>query len=74
MLANIKDSDPKVNALRERAVGILRTGTRKEAPRDRAQNVIGAMLLIASFLLFSWAIGLQLETDPAFREPPAAAH
>jgi hypothetical protein len=66
ILSEIETADADVTALIEQASGVLAQRAQADRPRAHRDNWRGVSLLLASLLIFSSAVGLQIATDPAF--------
>jgi hypothetical protein len=66
ILSEIKTADRDIAALIDHASGILTQRAQADRPRAHRDNWRGVWLLVASFIIYSGAVGLQIETDSAF--------
>jgi hypothetical protein len=66
ILSEVTTEDADVKGLLDTARGILDERTKEHQPLDRRANRWGIGLLVASILLLTGAVLLQIATDPLF--------
>lgn len=74
ILTALKSTDRDVEKLLEHAAGVLIERKQRNLPKSRRDNAAGVLLLVASLLLFTGAVALQVLTDPAFHPPAGQVH
>lgn len=74
ILTALKSTDRDVEKLLEHAAGVLIERKQRNLPKSRRDNAAGVLLLVASLLLFTGAVALQILTDPAFHPPAGQVH
>ena len=62
ILSEIKTADCDITALIDHASGILTQRAQADRPRAHRDNWCGILLLVASFIIYSGAVGLQIAT------------
>ena len=74
VLSSLESSDPGVDKLIKQAADTLTRVAHLDQPLARRNNLWGVILLVASVLLFTGAVALQVLTDPSFgSHPPTLA-
>jgi hypothetical protein len=71
ILSSLESKDQDVSKLIKQAADTLTRRAQRDQPLARRNNLWGVVLLVASFLLFTGAVTLQVFTDPSFVSCPA---
>jgi hypothetical protein len=73
ILSGVKSDDDRFKSLLATANATLQERSKADQPLDHRSNKWGVGLLVASVLLLSGAVALQVATDPSFSRSEAAA-